>query len=460
MSSTPLRGVRRLFAVLAAVLTASALAAPAAHADNSQLVLTASVGAGPQLIGRAFPITLTLTNPTDQPMTKVTLWDEHVSGTWLSIQDWAGLGGSPAAGVDIDAGATRSFTVTAVAYTWNQDVPHEIFHGDWPVAAALTIPMIDPASAHGSTSGVVYGDRNENGAYDAGEGLAGATTYLYGNGSSPIETTTDADGHFAFADLPAMRYGLSTYNLPDGWVYTATAEAHVDIDGSDPGPVTQLRALRPLSEKLHVTGAFEHTTYQVGDPVQVTFTATNVSGEDLHGITIGCDRFGSSQHLIGWTSWADLAAPGFDLAAGQSRTFTETGTAPNATAYGSFYAACDFGIDPGPIDGRPSVDLIAREPAPPGTTHGVIYHDDNRNYTLDPGEAITGTAVDLVDRVDGSVAASAVSDAQGQVSFGPVPAGPYTVRVDGWRPLDPVGTDATVGTCSYCGEAWYLRYQR
>lgn len=463
MSRTPLRGVRRLFAVLATVLTAGALGTPAAHADDPQLVIAAAVGPGQQLVGRPFPITLTLTNTTDQPLTRVTLWDEHVSGSWLSIQDWAGLGGSPAAGVDLGPGATRSFTITAVVWTWNQEAPHERFRGSWDRPGDLVVPMTDPATTHGSATGVVYGDRNENGAFDAGEGLSGAVAYLYGgNSGTPIETTADADGRFTFADLPAQRYGISTYGLPGGWVYAATAQANVDVDGSEPGPAVELRALRPLSEKLHATGSFDRGTYQVGDPVQVTLTLTNVSGSDLKGISVGCDRVGNAQHLLGWTSWADLVAPAsVDLAAGETRTFTETGTVPEAaTTYGGFYAACDFGIDPGPLEGRPDVDLVARVPAPPGSTGGVVYHDDNRNYTVDPGEPITGTAVELVDRVDGTVAASAVSDAQGHVAFGTVPAGPYTVRVaDGWTAVDH-DDHVSVGSCRYCGEDWAARYQR
>ncbi|SFW83645.1 MSCRAMM family protein [Amycolatopsis australiensis] len=464
MSRTPLRGVRRLFAVLAAALTAGALTVPAAHADGPQLVITAAVDPGPQLVGRPFPITLTLTNTTDRPLTKVTLWDEHVSGSYLSIQDWAGLGGSPQAGVDLDAGATRSFTVTAVVWSWRQDVPHERFRGSWDQPGDLVVPLTDPTTTRGSASGVVYGDRNENGAFDAGEGLAGAVAYLTGSGSgSPIEVTTGADGQFTFTDLPAQRYGISSYRLPDGWVSDAGGPQYVDVDGSVPGPQRNLRALRPLSEKLHATGAFDRATYQVGDPVQVTFTLTNVSGAPLHGVAVGCDRFGSDDHLLGWGSWTDLSpAAAVDLAPGESRTFTESGTVPSAaTQYGGFYAACDFGSDPGPIEGRPRVNLDAHVAAPPGTTGGVVYHDDNGNYTADPGEAITGTAVDLVDRVDGTVAASAVSDAQGHVAFGTVPAGRYTVRVaGGWRPADGDDGAVAVGTCWSCGEEWALRYQR
>jgi hypothetical protein len=460
VSRTPLRGVRRLFAVLATVLTTGALTVPAAHADGSQLIIAASVSDAPQLVGKPFPITLTLTNTTDQPLTKVTLWDEHISGSWLSIQDWAGLGGSPQAGVTLDPGVTRTFTITAIVWSWNSGVPHERFRGDWAQPGDLVVPMADPTTTRGTASGVVYGDRNENGAFDPGEGLPGAVAYLYGTGSgSQFEATTDAEGRFTFTGLPARRYGISTRPLPDGWVNDGT-QSYLDVDGSDPGPAVQLRALRPFSEKVHATGSFDRDTYQVGDTVQVTFTLTNVSGGDVHGITGGCDRFGSDDHLLGWTGWTDIVtSSGFDLAAGQTRTFTETGTVPEAaTTYGSFYLACDFEPNPGPGEG-PRVDLFAHVPAPPGTTGGVIYHDDNGNFTVDPGEPIAGTAVELVDRVDGSVTATTVSDAQGHVAFGSVPAGPYSVRVDGWRPADDAA-DVAVGTCRNCGQDWALRYQR
>ncbi|RSM40544.1 hypothetical protein DMA12_26710 [Amycolatopsis balhimycina DSM 5908] len=453
--------MRRLFAVLAAVLTTAALTVPAAHADGPRLIITASAGGAAQLVGKPFPITLTLTNTTDQPLTKVTVWDEHLSGSWLSIQDWAGLGGSPQAGVTLDPGATRTFTITAIVWSWNSGVPQERFRSDWAQGGDLVVPLLDPTTTHGPASGVVYGDRNENGAFDAGEGLPGAVAYLYGTGpGNPIEATTDAGGRFTFTGLPAQRYGVSTRPLPDGWVNDGPQQ-YVDVDGSAPGPAVQVRALRPFSEKVHATGSFDRGTYQVGDTVQVTFTLTNVSGGDLHGITGGCDRFGSSDHLLGWDGWTDITAPGgFDLAAGQTRTFTETGTVPEAaTTYGSFYLACDFGPNPGPGDGQPRVDLFAHVPAPPGATAGVIYHDDNGNYTVDPGEPITGTAVELVDRVDGSVTATTVSDAQGHVAFVSVPAGPYSVRVDGWRPADDAA-DVAVGTCWNCGQEWDLRYQR
>jgi hypothetical protein len=460
VSSTPLRGVRRLFAVLAATLTAGALVAPAAHADGPDLVITAAVDAGPHLIAKEFPITLTLTNTTSRQLTDVKLWEEGLSGSPLTLQDWAGIGLS-GPGVHLDPGTSRSFTLTAVVWNWRQGEPHIRFHGAWDQLADLTVPLVDPTTTKGTVSGVVYADRNDDHAYEAGEGLAGATVTLYGGTPTPYEAVSGADGRFGFADVPAQRYGISTRDLPDGWISGAVAPEYVDVGA---GPVTEprLRSVRPLSEKLHATGSFDRTTYEPGDTAQVSFTLTNAGDAPLHGIVVHCDRFGSDNHLLGWDTWSDLGHPtAVDLAAGETRTFTETGTVPpSAVKYGEFLVACDFGPDPDTGDGRPEVVLFAHVTAPPGTTGGVLYHDDNGNYTVDPGEAIAGTAVTLVDRVDGAATATAATDPAGHVSFGPVPAGSYDVRVaDGWVATEPGGYSVAVGTCGYCGQEWSLSFR-
>ena len=171
MSRTPLRGVRRLFAVFAAVLTTGALTVPAAHADGPQLIITASAGDAKQLGGRSFTVSLSLTNTTDEPYTGVKIWTEHLSGSFVSIQDWAGLG-SQDQGVTLDPGATRSFTLTAIVWSWRDGVPSERIHASfsgWDQQPGdYTVPLIDPTTTKGSVSGVVYGDRNDNHQFDAG----------------------------------------------------------------------------------------------------------------------------------------------------------------------------------------------------------------------------------------------------------------------------------------------------
>lgn len=454
--------MRRLFAVLAAALTFGALAAPAAYADDTpELVITASVDDAPQLVGKPFPITVTLTNRTDQPMTKVTIWAEHLSGSYLTVDDWAGIGVFDQ-GVTLDPGVTRSFTLTAAVWSWNLGAPQTEFRGFGSVqSAVLTVPFVDPTTTTGSATGVVYGDRNDNQTYDDGEGLAGAAVTLFGTGD--FHQVTGPDGRFTFSGIPAQRYSLSVGNLPDGWVLAATGTQYVDIGGGEPTTEPKLRAIRPLSEQLHVTGSFDRHDYQPGDSVQVTFTLTNVGDKPMADISIGCDRAGGSeQHLLGWESWSDIAYPAkVTLAAGESRTFVETGTVPAAsTKYGGFYAGCDFGPESGPLDGRPELLVYGRVPAPPGATGGTVFHDDDGDYTVDPGEAIGNTAVTLVDAIDGTETATAETDANGHVSFASVPAGFYVLRVaNGWRPIDHHGDEIAVGTCWSCDGGWTLRFK-
>ncbi|MEV6903006.1 SdrD B-like domain-containing protein [Amycolatopsis sp. NPDC051372] len=100
-------------------------------------------------------------------------------------------------------------------------------------------------------------------------------------------------------------------------------------------------------------------------------------------------------------------------------------------------------------------------PGAPGVTSGWIYHDDNKNSTRDPGEAIADTAVSLVDTLSGQATATGTTDADGHVSFGPVPAGRYDLKVtDGWVPADASMSGIQAGTCLSCGWEWSKVYTR
>ncbi|HKN54249.1 MAG TPA: SdrD B-like domain-containing protein, partial [Amycolatopsis sp.] len=269
-----------------------------------------------------------------------------------------------------------------------------------------------------------------------------------------------ADGRFTIANVPAQRYGISVHNLPGGWVFDGDSSTmNADVDGSTT-PQALLRAVRPLSEQLHATGSFDKRDYQPGDPVQVKFTLTNVGSTALQDLTIGCDRFGSDDHILGWQSWPDLQK--FSLAPGETRTFTETGTVPQVSPkFGGFYAACDFGPERGPIDGYPNVNILARVPGPSVPTKGSVFHDDNNNSTQDPGEGIANRFVTLNDVIDGHHIATGRTDADGHVSFASIPAGRYVVRVaGGWVSATP-DMFITVGTCGFsCSGDWTLIYKR
>lgn len=268
---------------------------------------------------------------------------------------------------------------------------------------------------------------------------------------SEQQTVTDSDGWFTFTDVPARRYSLSVRDVPGGWVLT-NGYFYADVDGVQDADVN-IRTVRPLSDTLHVTGSLDRNVYEPGDTAHVSFTLTDDGAEPLTGIQGWCDRVGDSQnHIAGWKSWSDLVYPAkVDLAPGESCTFTEVGTIPQiANQYGGFFVGCDFGPEGGEEDGFPAITLWGKVPGAPGDTSGWIFHDDNNNSQQDPGEAISDTAVELVNDAD-EIVATGTTDAEGHVAFPTVAAGRYTLNVDGgWVPAYPTKFQIQAGTCQSC----------
>ncbi|QRP51030.1 hypothetical protein I6J71_29845 [Amycolatopsis sp. FDAARGOS 1241] len=450
-----------MLAGLTAALILGALTTPVASADPAKLVITASVDDQVHLVGKPFPITVAVHNASPDPLTGITLYGERVSGSYLSLDGW---GEFSYPGGTLAAGETRTFALTATVYSWLDGPPDVNFTStsipSWDVQPAqLTVPFLDPTTTTGSLHGVLYGDRNENNAVDAGEGLAGAPVEIHGD--TTLDTVTGADGSFEFADLPARYYQLFTHDLPDGWVLPDT-NIGFDVSGGDQN--AEVRAVRPLSDQLKATVSADRDSYAPGDQARVTFTLTNTGSRPLSGISGACNRLGGSQYqLTGWQSWTDLVYPAsLTFAPGETRTFTEIGTVPAAAdQYGGFAVDCDFGPEMGNLEGNPAVNLWARVPGEPGVTSGWIYHDDNKNYTLDPGEAIADTAVSLVDIISGQTAATGTTDADGHVSFGSVPAGRYDLEVaDGWVTAEQGSFEVQAGTCQSCGWEWSRTFTR
>ena len=466
MSRRPLRGLTRLLSGLTAALTLGALITPAASADPPPpvLELSASTDSGAHLVGKPFPLTVSLHSLAEYPLTGLHVSLDRIGGSWLNVTDWAGLNpGGP--GVTLDPGATTTVTLAVEVDSWAG--PAQVRVSSWLTAsdqlpAEVTVPVVDPATTTGSADGVVYGDRNGNHAFDPGEGLAGAKVQVYGLQSS-FPLTTGADGAFTFTG-PAQRYHVDAHELPGGWIAEGGEGPVFDVGGDQPSSGVQLRAVRPFSDKLQASASLDRTTYAPGDSAQVTVTLTNTSSETLTNVSGWCSRIGDDpDSLVGWKSWSDLIYPAsLTFAPGETRTFTETGTVPPAAdQYGGFSVSCDFGPSTAGPEGYPTIELWAKVPGTPAATSGWIYHDDNNNFTRDAGEAIAGTAVSLVDHTDGQVAATGQTDADGHVAFSAVPAGLYDLRVaDGWVPVGDHGGQVQAGTCQRCGWEWSQIFTR
>ncbi|PSL55512.1 SdrD B-like protein [Saccharothrix carnea] len=453
----------------AAQAAAAQPAAPTATsptASAARLSISATVAAGPFLVGEQVPVEVRIANTGDTEAVGVKANAYTVSGSTFSVQysDWGDFALGPGPGATLPAGQERVLTVRGDTWQWSGApvVRFTLVQGNTTGAYSdLSIPLRNPGSAEDTLAGLVYGDRNGNGAPDAGEQLPGvhvnADAYD-ASGELDLHATTDADGRFRFAGLPVQVYTLRITDEPDGWV-VEPSYSRVAVDGSGSAANLVLRGERPLTDQLSVTMRFTRDVYQVGDRADIVVTLTNSGTTDLVGIKAGCDRSGGEGPELRDVALGDLGwhAAGVTVPAGQSLAVTVSGSVSAETAeYGAVGYPCDFGPGADGIDGRPRAYALAKVPGPAVTVRMAFYHDRDHDRTGDADEMIGGLAMDLTDAITGRIVAQGRTDAQGHVRFDNVPSGPYKVRFRGsWRYLGGEGFIVFAGTCGNCqAESW------
>jgi hypothetical protein len=302
---------------------------------------------------------------------------------------------------------------------------------------ALSAPV---TMTYGDFGGTVIEDRNGNGLADPGEGVGGVKVFLYGG--APIgdyEQVTDAQGRFFFEDLPSGRYA-SYYYSEDGWVVGPDYpnQDHWTID--EPGVLNVVvLAVRPLSDELLVTAAFQYDTYQVGDEAHVALTLRNRTDSTLTGIHAHCNGIGDSNQFNGigpgWVAF-DQSGPGVTLAAGETRTFDVYEAVPaGALEFGYVALGCEIGPGAGTgVRGLPDAVAQARVPGLTTTVPVRIVYDIDEDGWIEEGEGIAETGVALLDYGTHNVVARSISDAEGRFQFANIPTGLYVLRITGpWQ---------------------------
>ncbi|MFD1147642.1 hypothetical protein [Saccharothrix hoggarensis] len=442
--------------------SSSSTSSSAPAAGEVRLDVSATVEPGPYLVGTPIPVEVTIANTgaDDVPAVKAGQYTQSGSDFYVQSSEWGVLSTWRGAGVDLAAGDELVVTVHGVVQRWSGSVPMALFYVQvatgWVDSFLLSIPVQDPRAALDTFAGVVYGDRNANGAPDAGEGLAGVQVKLSDSGTELV-AVTDGAGRFRLADVPAQVYRLEFGNVPDGWVMEG-AYRDITVDGRGSASDVALRGDRPMTDRLSAAMRFTKDVYNVGDTAEIEVTLTNLGATDLTGITAGCDRSGGEGPELRDVNVGDLAwdGSGVTVPAGGSTTVKITGTiSEEAAEYGAVGYGCDFGTGDGP-EGRPSAHAFARVPGEPGDVRILFYHDRDGDRTRDADELIPDLAVGLEDAVTGVLVAKGRTDAEGRVAFPNMPAGPYEVHVYGPWQFEFDGPHVLfAGTCRNCqSESW------
>jgi hypothetical protein len=417
--------------------------------EQPDMALTAGVEPGIYLPGQNIPITVTITNVGSVETTRVQASSVQVSGSEASVETFGWQELATEDGGTFVPGVPRQFDLVATVRSIDKGDPVVKFtveSNDDSIrennSSTVTIPMVSP-ELKGTVGGIVFGDANENGAFDTGEGLAGVELEVSGGSNPSVKGKTDAGGGFAFLDRPAGTYSLYSPSKAAGWILAGAGQ--VVVDGSDKSSEVRIRGVRPLSDVLSAKIEFGAESYQVGAVAELNITLTNRGSKTLSGIKAGCDRVGlSPAHVSGWTDpslWGELASPsaGVTLGAGETKVIRVSGSVrPGSLEQGVVYASCDFGDDDAFLEGFPTASGHAKVPGKTSDIGGVVYRDINRNGQFDFGEAVANAKFGLSERKNGPVVAETTTDFNGVAQFIGLPRGWYypTVRSP-WKLVAP-----------------------
>ncbi|WP_298182609.1 SdrD B-like domain-containing protein [Saccharomonospora sp.] len=253
---------------------------------------------GPFIVGDDVPLTVTIANAGDADAHGVTVSVYGEGYFSFSVPDEQ-LDGYTGAGKTLPAGESVTLEPTGTIHEWWDGEPHISVYVRSSNAGSdsvqyLTLPVVPLTETH-PVNGLVYGDADENGAYDEGEGLAGVTVKLFRPGYSK-SVKTDEDGRYSFTDVPAGVYLHSVGQIEDGWVGDTRTEG-LRVDGSGEHTGIEFRMVRPVSDVLIPTMEFDKDSYRSGETAHMTITLTNEGSEPLAGVTAFCGGAGNDNEL-------------------------------------------------------------------------------------------------------------------------------------------------------------------
>jgi hypothetical protein len=415
--------------MMAAVLVAVVSWAVPAAAAGYDLRGTAVVESGPYLPGDQVTVKYTVTNAGDAGAYYARGYSVVLGGTVFGVEEGWGDLGPDGLGANFAPGESRDYLLKGhlggVA-AGDSALRLAVRSGDGPLLAVadVAVPVVRP-EGRTTIEGQVFGDADQDGVADPGEGLAGATVQLYRYGVRESRTT-GPDGRFSFENLAPGEYDLYPSDAPGGWVLLGGGRT-VRLDGTVPVVDVPLRAVRPLSETLRAKLSLDKDAYHAGDPAVMTVKLVNTGSRVLTGLYGACDRVGYGRDLdITSAGWGELDyfGAGATIRPGETRVFRVPATVRDVSgSWGFLEQYCDFGNDETYGIGPESRDT-AKVTGRTGTSTGRIV--------TDTGDGLAGQLVKATD-VDTRRVLTATTGADGTLTF-TGPAGRYELSVRGpWR---------------------------
>ena len=312
----------------------------------------------------------------------------------------------------------------------------------------------------GSIGDTVFVDLNNDGAFQAGEGLAGITVTLTGTdidgNAVNLTTTTAGDGQYLFNDLAEGSYTVTVNeaDLPADLQGDNTVDPDGGNDSTSAVTLSQAGTLNDLNQDfgyqpdvdLNLVKSVDVQHPDVGDTVTFTLvltnetsltTATGVAIEDIvpAGFS-GISNISNGGTVTGNTiSWSGLSvANGAPL----TLTFDAVVDAPTGAADEYLNSAQITAADQADPDSTPGNDDASEDDqdtalvSPTGSIGDTIFHDVDGDGLPGAGEGLGGVTVTLSGTdVDGNtVTATTVTNADGSYLFDDLVEGDYTVTVD------------------------------
>ena len=281
-----------------------------------------------------------------------------------------------------------------------------------------------------TVSGTVYYDKDRSQTLNNGEpGFNGVTVKLLGeDGSVVATTTTQADGTYSFAKLPAGKYTVKVE--PSDLLKKLEQTEDPDGTKDHTSGVVQVSHDNPSVKNVNFGYATNYTIkgtiYRDADRSE-----TLEDGEKLYqGVTV--DLLDASGNVVATTTTDAHGAYAF--------TNLEEGTYKVRVRKEGPIADLVQTEDPDGTKDNTSGDITLELNDPikenvnfgyisDNSISGTIYRDDNRSNSHNGGEAgYPAQTVQLLDK-DGQVIATTTTDANGNYSFDNLPDSTYSVKV-------------------------------